>query len=200
MRNRKVLTLIYLLLISAGCFGLLQTQYVQLKAKLAQYLIAQSWISYQQPANATQHAAPAWPWADFTVLARLQWQDEEVYVLDRASGQALAFGPGHLQQSAALGTAGRAMVAGHNDSHFAFLQHMQRGDTLLLETAHARQKSYKISSIDVVDSRTSRLQHSSDDELVLVTCYPFDGLLPEPPLRYVVTAQLETAPHAPISF
>lgn len=200
MKRTTQLKLFYLILLAGGCAGLLQANWIYLKAELAQHLIARSWQASTLPETPVPSTGRAWPWADFAAIARLQWQEETLYVMDRATGQALAFGPGHLPQSAALGGSGRAMIAGHNDSHFSFLQHMQPGERLYLETAQQRQKTYKISTIEVVDSRAHRLQQSNADELILVTCYPFDGLLPNPPLRYVVTAQLETAPHEPIRF
>ncbi|MDX5297649.1 MAG: hypothetical protein LPK85_01730, partial [Gammaproteobacteria bacterium] len=50
---------------------------------------------------------------------------------------------------------------------------------------------------EVVDSRHARLQlwdlDAGEDQLVLVTCYPFDATDPGGPLRYVVTAVAEEA-------
>jgi sortase A len=40
-----------------------------------------------------------------------------------------------------------------------------------------------------VDSRDTRLRHDDQGRtLVLVTCYPFEAVMPGGPMRYVVTA------------
>lgn len=177
---------IWVLLLAGGA-GLVQANYLQLKAVLAQHLIAQSWQSLQQSTDAS--LSKPWWWADFNPIARLSWQSHAVFVLSSTSGQALAFGPGHLPASAQPGTSGRVIIAGHNDSHFAFLEQLQSGDKLSLENAHGTEKAYKITRITIVDSSHSKLLNSGQDELLLVTCYPFRSLLPDTQLRLVVSAR-----------
>lgn len=174
-------------LLLAGSAGLVQANYLQLKAVVAQHLISQSWQSLQQSTDASR--AKPWWWADFTPIARLSWQSTEVFVLSSTSGQALAFGPGHLPASSPPGQPGRVIIAGHNDSHFAFLEKLQSGDELSLESAHGTEKAYKITRITIVDSSHSKLLNSGQDELLLVTCYPFRSLLPDTQLRLVVSAR-----------
>lgn len=176
-------------LLLVGSAGLLQVNYLQLKASVAQRLIANSWQQQQQagPLGDGQAIKP-WAWADFNAIARLRWQQQDLYVMSSASGQALAFGPGHMSQTTAPGRHGQVIIAGHNDSHFGFLEQLQIDDELSLEDAQGKQKTYKISSVSVLDSRVSQLQHSTDDELLLVTCYPFHSLDRNTPLRLVVRA------------
>ncbi len=171
-----------------GCLGLLQSQWILLKAELAQKLIAHSWQTIPSTDNGA--ALKPWGWADFSALARLRWKDQDVFVLSSASGQALAFGPGHLPQSAAPGAPGRVIIAGHNDSHFAFLQQLSNGDDLSLENTSGTEIAYRITNIEIVDSRKTKLQNSTRDELVLVTCYPFNSLDVRSPLRLVVQAEV----------
>jgi sortase A len=48
---------------------------------------------------------------------------------------------------------------------------------------------WRVGEVSVVDSRTAVIRN--DDRgagLILITCYPFDALVPGGPLRYVVTA------------
>ncbi len=46
-----------------------------------------------------------------------------------------------------------------------------------------------VEDIDIFDSRTDTLlRPSGDNDLFLITCYPFDALLPGGPLRYLVMA------------
>ncbi len=190
MLNTFIAKILLVVSLGLGTVGMVSTQWIGLKSDIAQFLIARSWA---QATEQEDKLKKPWPWADFNSAARLRWRDRTVYVMDRSTGEALAFGPGHLTQSAKLGELGRTMIAGHNDSHFAFLEDLQLGDFLDLEITPQRHKRYKIESIEIVDSRTKRLQHSTlDNELVLITCYPFNGLTLDPPWRMLVTAILQT--------
>ena len=60
-------------------------------------------------------------------------------------------------------------------------------------------REYRVESMEVVDSSVQSLPRSSGQErLLLVTCYPFDALLFNGPLRYVVAAVPVTAAVAAI--
>lgn len=49
--------------------------------------------------------------------------------------------------------------------------------------------TYEIKSIEIVDaSEESISPHADEERLLLVTCYPFDALQANGPLRYVVAA------------
>jgi sortase A len=51
--------------------------------------------------------------------------------------------------------------------------------------------SYVVTEIKIIDSTKQDISiHSDQDELKLVTCFPFDGIVAGGPLRYVVTAKL----------
>src|SRR5437870_11780628 len=47
---------------------------------------------------------------------------------------ALAFGPGLVSGTAVPGAPGVAVVTGHRDTHFRFLQHLKSGDEIVVET------------------------------------------------------------------
>ena len=48
-----------------------------------------------------------------------------------------------------------------------------------------------VSDIKIIDSTKQDISiHSKQDELKLITCYPFDALVARGPLRYVVTAMM----------
>ena len=54
------------------------------------------------------------------------------------------------------------------------------------------QRAYRVSAVEVIDARTAGAPARDDiDGLVLVTCYPFDAVVPGGPLRYVVSATAE---------
>lgn len=152
---------------------------------VAQALIEQAW---EESLKIPDQQHTPWAWADFWPVAKLTVADNDsVYVLSSASGQALAFGPGHMRESAKPGSVGQVMIAGHKDSHFSFLESVQLGDSLQLESI-TEDIAYEITSLEILDSSKNQLPVADKDELLLITCYPFNSLQMNGPLRLVVTA------------
>lgn len=156
------------------------------KAALAQQLLASSWESSKH--DGSPHRP--WPWADTHPVARLEQTRLGVsqVVLAGDSGRPLAFGPGWAESSARPGRGtGTIIISGHRDTHFAWLRDLQPGETVALETTKGL-RNYAVVHQQVVDSRTHRIAADRDaDQLVLVTCWPFDATAPRGPLRYLVT-------------
>jgi sortase A len=170
------------------CFG--QALWIHAKARLAQLLIASAWERTLAQPDLPQKP---WRWADTWPVARMQWREDgtvkELYVLAGATGNALAFGPGHLMDTAHIGE-GASVIAGHRDTHFAFLRDLQPGSELALQNANGTWMNYQVADMQVKDSSIEPLLlDPAGDSLTLVTCYPFDAPLAGGPLRYVVTAQ-----------
>ncbi len=124
----------------------------------------------------------------------------DLIVLDRDSGQALAFGPGWTPSSAAPGANGLTVISAHRDTQFTFLKKLHRGDRIVIDGARGTAR-YRVARMQVVDSRHARLPNAaSRDGLLLVTCYPFDAVIPGGPLRYVVWARrIDAAPSQPMA-
>lgn len=177
-----------LLLIVLSISHFSQASWIHVKATLAQQLLEGAW---QQTLN-QQRPTKAWPWADTWPVARLQMTDKNIdwLVLAGAHGEALAFGPGHLSGSAKPGDNGSTVIAGHNDTHFAFLQGLSLGEQLQLIDANGDKQSFSVTAIDIVDSKHRALWVDNQrQQLILVTCYPFNAVSRGGSLRYVVTAQ-----------
>lgn len=182
----RLKTLVSTALLAVGLGFFVYANWLQLKAELAQVLIARAWQETRQVPD-QQHKP--WSWADFWPVAKLQAAGiDPVYVLSSSNGQALAFGPGHMSESTTPGDQGQVIIAGHKDSHFAFLQNSQLGDILQLEDSQGTNRKYAISHTEIVDSTKQTLQVGNKDELLLITCYPFNSLEMNGPLRLVVTA------------
>ena len=82
------------------------------------------------------------------------------------------------------------MIAGHRDTHFAFLGSLKPGDVLQLQARDGELHDYRVTQTRVVhETDTSVLESRQDPMLTLITCYPFDALVPGGPLRYVVHAR-----------
>jgi sortase A len=172
-----------------GFWQLGQGAYIPAKAWLAQELMQRAWSRAGQGA---QQPAP-WPWADTWPVARLSALagDVDLIVLAGGSGRTLAFGPGHLSASALPGAQGNAVIAGHRDTHFNFLQYLDVGESLVIETTSGRKHLYKVTNVEVVDSRRSSMRLDTEESLLsLVTCYPFEAVEPGGPMRYIVTARM----------
>jgi sortase A len=115
----------------------------------------------------------------------------DLIVLAGGSGRTLAFGPGHLSASAMPGEVGNAVIAGHRDTHFQFLQNVELGERLDLESSNGLKHQYEVVALDIVDSRKGTLRLDTDAAMLsLVTCFPFDAREAGGPLRYVVTAKM----------
>jgi sortase A len=179
----------------ALCIGLVcvgQATWIRGKAVLAQLLIARAW----EQAQAGVRAPKPWPWADTTPIAKLELpahaadlEARELMVLDGASGRNLAFGPAHDPASVRPGMRGNSVIEGHRDTHFRALQQLRVGDRVRVQGLDMRWVSFAVVDVRVVDSRRSRIVLDADvPRLTLVTCYPFDAIVPGGPLRWVVTA------------
>src|SRR5262245_66693283 len=102
-----------------GLILIAQGVYIHAKAMLAQILLERAF------AQAISTGAPVkpWSWADTWPVARIVVPrlGKSAIVLAGASGQALAFGPGHVARTPDAGEPGTAIYSGHRDTHFAFL-------------------------------------------------------------------------------
>lgn len=183
-QRRHWRTVLICLLVCASLLPAIDASYMLIKASVAQRLIDHSW---------RQAGTRPWPWADTMPVARLSIDKLKLdtIVLSGASGASLAFGPGMVNGSSSPGENGVTMIAAHRDTHFKSLAQIQIGHIIKLEDQNRQQHQYVVNHIDIADSRTDSLTSDADlPILVLVTCYPFDALIPGGPLRFVVEAQL----------
>ena len=186
------------MLLGFGGWQLGAAGYIHAKAWLSQVLLSQAWADTisVNAGNATDGGAGGelqkpWPWADTGPVARLRVPDLGVdqIVLAGASGRTLAFGPGHLDQTAAPGEAGHSVISGHRDTHFAFLRDLAPDTKLQVQRSDGGWRSYRVRGSEVIDSRNARLSLAADrPALTLVTCWPFDTADTGGPLRYAVFA------------
>ncbi|MEX0605795.1 MAG: class GN sortase [Marinobacter sp.] len=182
--NRILLTL-------SITFGIVFTLglWIPFKAMVAQELLTLAWAESQ----ARQTAKKPWPWADTWPVARLQLGEsaQPLIVLAGAHSESLAFGPGHVTGSAEPGMAGPVVIAGHRDTHFGALQDMRVDSTIRLQSRQGTWIDYRVTRLRIVDSRQEamNLVDMADNSLLLVTCYPFNGIDNQGPLRYLVEAR-----------
>ena len=186
-RSRRVLALAAL--IALGAALLLAGFWIPVKAELAQRLLNRAWTA----AGSEAEPQRPWPWADTWPAARLRLptHDAPFTVLAGASGRNLAFGPALMDGSAAPGTAGVSVIAGHRDTHFRELGKLAIGDRFEIEMPDGANLVYEVDEIDVIDAERAMLRLDADESVVvLVTCYPFEAVVAGGNLRYVVTGYL----------
>lgn len=163
---------------------LLKGAYIPVKAQVAQWLLDHAW---EQTLEGGRHRP--WPWADTHPVAHLSVPrlGVEQVVLAGANGRVLAFAPGHISRSAPPGSRGNVVLSGHRDTHFSWLKSLQQGDEIKLQLPDGRQLRYAVAAQQVYHERDSWLAApDAGSGLRLITCYPFDAVLPATEQRYVV--------------
>ncbi len=160
--------------------------WIPLKAMVAQTLLERAWSMSLKKETVVK----PWPWADSWPVGRLRQErlGIDLIILEGASGEPLAFGPGRLEASDQLGGELHAVLAGHRDTSFSFLEDLRVGDTLQLES-HLGQAVYRITTTQVILAEQLYLDRERHHALSLVTCYPFNAILPRTAKRYLVTAK-----------
>lgn len=187
MSSRQKLTFVFIILAAATLWQLGLAGWIHTKAIAAQILLDRAW---QQTLVDHKQTRP-WPWADTWPVAELIVPEIDIaqIVLAGDSGATLAFGPGHSFASALPDEHGTVMISGHRDTHFRFLQELKKGTRLILKTKSAIHY-YTVIKTQVVDSKNHTID-TKDDELILVTCYPFNSAMTGGNERYLVYAQRE---------
>jgi sortase A len=184
--TRRTLAPILLALIGLILFG--QGAYIHAKALLAQVLLQRAF----DETIASGHITKPWSWADTWPVARIEVKriGASAIVLAGSSGQALAFGPGHVELTADAGERGVAVYSAHRDTHFAFLRNVKIGDEIDVTSDDGKTFRYRADGTSIVRFDASGIDPLSDGyQLVLSTCWPFDALT-SGPLRYLLHASL----------
>ena len=184
----RIRHLLFATLMSLAIWHLFEGGYIHAKAWLAQQLIHKAWHG----AISNASARTPWPGADTYPVARLTAQNGKIdlFVLAGTSGRTLAFGPGHMTGTALPGSYGNVVLSGHSDTHFSFLKNLSIGDQLFLESSSGDRKLYEVIKTEVVHENDTHIaRDSGDDRLTLITCFPFDALVPGGPMRYAVMAR-----------
>jgi sortase A len=179
---------IALVLAAAGATAFGRGVYIHAKALLAQVLLERAFAETM----ATGQAVKPWPWADTWPDARITVKriGASAIALAGSSGQALAFGPGHVERTAEAGEAGVAVYAAHRDTHFRFLKDVAIGDEIDVTRRDGKTFRYRADGSAIVRFDQSGIDPlTSGRELVLTTCWPFDAMT-HGPMRYVLHATL----------
>src|SRR5204863_8960622 len=127
-RRRRFLAAVAGILGFAGLVLMGQGLWIHAKALLAQYLLEKAFAE----TLATGRDIKPWSWADTWPVARIDFPrlGKSAIALHGSSGQALAFGPGHVERTPEAGEPGTAIYSAHRDTHFSFIGEVRIGDEI----------------------------------------------------------------------
>ncbi len=112
-----------------------------------------------------------------------------VAILEGTATETLRVAAGHINGTALPGTAGNICIAAHRDTLFRPLQEVQPQDAIIITTTYGTFR-YIVNMVEIVSPSDVRvLRPTTDQELTLITCYPFTYLGPAPK-RLAVHARL----------
>ncbi len=199
---KRVKLYVLVLIFSASAINFSQAIWIDAKAYIAQSLIETAW---EKTLNSQGRPHKPWSWSDTWPIARLRVPHLRVdwIVLEGISGQALAFGPGGITTNNAGSYSGKLtgrfhfandslpstrVIAGHKDTHFAFLEHLKLADTIEIQTKNGKWYKYTVTNLEITEPKNQKIAiNPSINELTLITCYPFAYSMTPSKLRYVVT-------------
>jgi sortase A len=184
MRRSRIAVVLAL----AGLVLFGQGVYIHAKALLVQVLLQRAFGK----TIATGRATKPWSWADTWPVARIEIKrlHASAIVLAGSSGQALAFGPGHVELTPDAGERGVAVYSAHRDTHFRFLKEVAIGDEIAVTRSDGKAFRFRADASSVVRFDTPGIDPFNNGiELVLSTCWPFDAVTPGP-MRYLLHATL----------
>ena len=185
--KRSLILLLASVLLLGGVFFCFQFFKIELKARVAQTLLQYAWHKTIKTGENQR------PWKSFDGVPVLRLMiprhDIDQIVLAGTSGQALAFGPAFHEESKLPGKGGTTVISSHRDSHGVYIRQLEKGDMIKLQDRFQQWHSYTIQDFDILNVKTDTISTTNAKEvLLIITCYPFNGLTSRTPLRYVVSA------------
>lgn len=186
--SSRIVMAVAVLSLIAGIALIGKSAAIYAKAILAQYLLEDAFAE----SLATGQPVKPWSWADSWPIARLEVPrlGASTIVMEGGSGEALAFGPGHLEATPKPGEPGASVISAHRDTHFRFLRNVRPGDDIRVTRRDGAIYVFRITEMNVVRWDASGIDpQEAGYWLVLSTCWPLDAVTPGE-LRYIVRAKL----------
>jgi sortase A len=159
------------------------------------FVVEDAWVfqhqerrQFDQLLAGRHETAPPVGTGDLIGLMQIPRLGVSVIVIEGTSAKTLRRAAGHIAGTALPGQPGNVGIAGHRDTFFLPLQNIRANDAITLTTLYGEYR-YRVVSIRVVDpADVAVLNHSANEILTLVTCYPFYfvGAAPD---RFIVRAE-----------
>jgi sortase A len=189
LKLARLLAVVGIALLGWSAFKLLQArQYQQEDRKTLDHVIAES----EAPGGSTPEPAPPPPPPPpppGSVIGSLDIPRLEFsgVVIEGDDDTSLDRGIGHLPDTPLPWENGNSAYAGHRDTIFRPLKHIEVGDEMRLRTAHG-EFIYRVEKTSIVKpTDVSVLDPTDESTLTLITCYPFN-YVGHAPKRFIVQA------------
>jgi sortase A len=109
-------------------------------------------------------------------------------LLEGTDSRTLDKSVGHVEGTAAVGSAGNISVAGHRNTHFRKLEWIHRDDDIVVTAPNGSRYNYRVEWIRLFKPADIQVLDASHGPAVtLITCFPFE-YVGSAPLRLIVRA------------
>lgn len=189
---------------TAGCCALGYYVFTYIDASLTQRQLVRIFEESRTHVGVTAEATSDYSTADVLkvpaqpkskLIGRLEIPKLDIssIILEGVGSQTLRVGLGHVPSTSLPGQPGNVVIAGHRDTFFRPLRKIGICDEVSVVTT-ARTYYYQVRLFEIVDPRNvNALRFHNENELTLITCYPFYYIGPAPK-RFVVHAEPVLAP------
>ena len=184
----KLFTALGCCLVVFGLIGIAKASMQPIKAIIGQHYLEVAW---KESLKANKLSKP-WRSADFYMIGELTVPKLKIsrVILNSASGEAMAWGIGRVDNAQTSSKSQPIILAGHRDSHMQFMSKLNIGDKIELMMSDGIIKTYIISGTEVSNKPEVALSPVSSDResLILTTCWPFNAIK-SGEQRYLIFAQ-----------
>jgi len=171
----KLFTALGCCLVVIGLIGIAKASMQPIKAIIGQHYLEVAW---KESLKANKLSKP-WRSADFYMIGELTVPKLNIsrVILSSASGEAMAWGIGRVNNVQTSSKYRPIILAGHRDSHMQFMSKLSVGDKLELMMSDRSLKTFIISKADITKKPELSISvlNSENERLVLTTCWPFSA-------------------------
>jgi sortase A len=162
------------------------------------FVVVDTWIFEKQESAALARFVPERPAGQATgpatigpdgLIGRMEITrlGVSVVIVEGTTDKTLRRAVGHIAGTALPGQRGNVGIAGHRDTFFRPLRHIQPEDLITLATSRGEYRYRVVSTKVVSPDNVAVLNPDSNEILTLVTCYPF-YYVGSAPQRFIVRA------------
>ena len=186
--RKQLLVILSAILAIAGLIFLFLAFKIEIKARVAQYLLNNAWNKTIETGDEYE----PWPGFDGYPILKLKIPKFKLQqiVLSNTSGQSLAFGPSFHPETYLPKENKITAISSHRDSHGYYIRDLKINDFVILEDEEDNKFTYKVKNFKIVNVEDKDLQfNKKNSQLLLITCYPFDAVISGTNLRYIVFSE-----------
>ena len=186
--RKQLLVILSAILAIAGLIFLFLAFKIEIKAKVAQYLLNNAWDKTIETGDEYE----PWPGFDGYPILKLSIPKFKLkqIVLSNTSGQSLAFGPSFHPETYLPKENKIIAISSHRDGHGYYIRDLKINDFVILEDKEDNKFTYKVKNFKIINVEDKDLQfNKKNSQLLLITCYPFDAVISGTNLRYIVFSE-----------